>query len=303
MSLRRFRYFVAVAAELHVGRAAENLGIAQPALSQQLRILEGTLGVRLLRRVGRGIALTEAGAAFLIEAQAVIEQSERAIAVARRTARGELGAIDIGYVNTAMLEPDLPDLLFAFRASVPDARIRLEETSVQEQIAALEQHRLDVGIIRAPAGPLPGDLHIRPFTRSRLLAVVPSPLAVRLPRPVRLTDLADEPFIALRDPEGVGLAHHVSTLCVRAGFTPRLDLRVDNATSIVGLVAAGFGVSVVPAALAQIGLASVSFLELDDQDAYTELLIVHRHADLSPLKLRFLQLAVPQLDGRNRRPE
>ena len=202
-----------------------------------------------------------------------------------------------------MLEPDLPDLLFAFRASVPDARIRLEETSVQEQIAALEQHRLDVGIIRAPAGPLPGDLHIRSFTRSRLLAVVPSPLAVRLPRPVRLTDLADEPFIALRDPEGVGLAHHVSTLCVRAGFTPRLDLRVDNATSIVGLVAAGFGVSVVPAALAQIGLASVSFLELDDQDAYTELLIVHRHADLSPLKLRFLQLAVPQLDGRNRRPE
>jgi DNA-binding transcriptional LysR family regulator len=294
MSLRRFRYFVAVAAELHVGRAAEHLGIAQPALSQQLRILEETLGVRLLRRVGRGIALTEAGAAFLPEARAVINQSERAIDVARRTARGELGAINIGYVNTAMLEPDLPGLLFAFRASVPDARIRLEEISVQEQIAALEQHRLDIGIIRAPAGPLPSDLRSRPFTRSRLLAVVPPPLAARLPLPVRLTDLADEPFIALRDPDGIGLAHHVSTLCVRAGFTPRLDLRVDNATSIVGLVAAGFGVSVVPAALAQIGLANVTFLELDDQDAHTELLIVHRPADLSPLKQRFLQLATLQ---------
>jgi DNA-binding transcriptional LysR family regulator len=290
VSLRRFRYFVAAATELHVGRAAEQLGIAQPALSQQLRILEDTLGVRLLRRVGRGIALTDAGVAFLIEAQAVIEQSERAIAVARRTARGELGAINIGYVNTAMLEPDLPDLLFGFRASVPDAQIRLEETSVQEQITALEQYRLDVGIVRAPVGPLPGDLRIRPFTQSRLLAIVPPPLAARLPRPVRLTDLADEPFIALRDPTGIGLAHHIWTLCVRAGFTPRLDLRVDNATSIVGLVAAGFGVSVVPAALAKIGLDSVAFLELDNPDACTELLIVHRQSDMSPLKHRFLQL-------------
>ena len=291
MSLRRFRYFVAVAAELHVGRAAEHLSIAQPALSQQLRILEEELGVRLLRRVGRGIALTEAGAAFLPEAQAALAQSERAIGIARRTARGELGAINIGYVNTAMLEPDLPGLLFAFRASVPGARIGLEEIPVQEQITALEQHRLDVGIIRAPAGPLPNDLRIRHFTRSRLLAVVPQDLAARLPQRVRLTDLADEPFIALRDPDGVGLAHHVSTLCARAGFTLRLDLRVDNATSIVGLVAAGFGVSVVPAALARLRLANVIFLELDDHDAHTELLIVHRSVDLSPLKLRFLQIA------------
>lgn len=291
MSLRRFRYFVAVAAELHVGRAAEYLGIAQPALSQQLRILEETLDVRLLRRVGRGIALTEAGAAFLPEAQAAIAQSERAIDVARRTARGELGAINIGYVNTAMLEPDLPGLLFAFRASVPDARIRLEEIAVQEQIAALEQHRLDIGIVRAPVGHLPSDLRSRPFTQSKLLVVVPPPLAARLSQPTRLIDLADEPFIALRDPDGIGLAHHVSTLCIRAGFTPRLDLRVDNATSIVGLVAAGFGVSVVPAAVAQISRANVLFLELNEPDAHTELLIVHRPADLSPLKLRFLQLA------------
>jgi DNA-binding transcriptional LysR family regulator len=118
-------------------------------------------------------------------------------------------------------------------------------------------------------------------------------------RPVRLTDLADEPFIALRDPDGIGLAHHVSTLCARAGFTPRLDLRVDNATSIVGLVAAGFGVSVVPAALAQIGLSNVAFLEMDDPDAHTELLIVHRPADMSPLKLRFLELASRSSDGRD----
>ena len=291
MSLRRFQYFVTVARELHVGRAAEQLGIAQPALSQQLRVLEDSLGARLLRRVGRGIALTDAGVAFLPEAEAALAQTERAIGVARRTARGELGAINIGYVNTAMLEAELPALLFAFRASVPDARIGLEETAVKDQITALEQHRLDIGIIRAPAGALPADLRIRPFTRSALLVVVPAALAARLKRPVRLADLAEEPFILLRDPDGVGLAHHVSALCIRAGFSPRLDLRVDNATSIVGLVAAGFGVGLVPAALARIGRENVAFLELDEPEAHTELLIVHRPADASPLKMRFLRLA------------
>ena len=125
MTNRRFECFVAAARELHIGRAAERLGIAQPALSQQIRALEQSVGARLLRRAGRGIALTEAGAAILPEAAAALEQEARAVHVARRAARGELGEISIGYVNTAMLGPELPTLLSAFRRSVPDARIDL----------------------------------------------------------------------------------------------------------------------------------------------------------------------------------
>ena len=105
MSLRRYRYFEAVAQELHVGRAAEQLGIAQPALSQQMRVLETEVGVVLLRRVGRGIELTEAGAALLPEVRALLSQNDMALNIARQTARGELGRLAIGYVNTAMLEP------------------------------------------------------------------------------------------------------------------------------------------------------------------------------------------------------
>lgn len=305
MTNRRFECFVTAARELHIGRAAERLGIAQPALSQQIRALEQSVGARLLRRVGRGIALTEAGAAFLPEAVAALEQEARAVHVARRAARGELGEISIGYVNTAMLGAELPTLLSAFRRSVPDARIDLQEISVQDQLPALEQRRLDLAIVREPVGSLPPEYRARHFSRDALLAAVPLSLAGRLPRPLPLAALVEQPFIALRDPHGMGLGHRLWQLCREAGFTPRIELRVNNATSILGLVAAGFGVSLVPAVLRRVGMVGVALLELEGSEAHTDLAIVHRPADTSPLKLRFLAqlpadgaaLPQPQVSG------
>lgn len=302
MTNRRFECFVTAARELHIGRAAERLGIAQPALSQQIRALEQSVGARLLRRVGRGIALTEAGAAFLPETVAALEQEARAVYVARRAARGELGEISIGYVNTAMLGPELPTLLSAFRRSVPDARIDLQEISVQDQLPALEQRRLDLAVVREPVGSLPPEYRARHFSRDALLAAVPLSLAERLPRPLPLAALAEQPFIALRDPHGMGLGHRLWQLCREAGYTPRIELRVNNATSILGLVAAGFGVSLVPAVLRRVGMAGVALLELEGSEAHTDLAIVHRPADTSPLKLRFLAhlppdgASLPQLE-------
>jgi len=292
MSSRRLRYFVAVAQELHVGRAAERLGIAQPALTQQMRVLESELGVRLVRRSGRGIVLTEAGTALFPEALGVVEQEERAIAIARRAARGEVGTLNIGYVSTAMLEPELPGLLFAFRQMVPDAVIHLEETVVQDQLVALEQQRLDIGIVREPTGPLPASLRMLPFMRGRLLAAVPAELARRLREPVRLRDLADCAFVTLRDPHGLGLGHSVWSLCVQAGFSPRVSQRVNNVISVLGLVAAGFGVSLVPAALRRVEMPGMALLELEGEGANTGLAILHRSADRSLLKQRFLDLTM-----------
>ncbi|UPG74025.1 LysR family transcriptional regulator [Roseomonas gilardii subsp. gilardii] len=296
MTNRRFECFVTAARDLHIGRAAERLGIAQPALSQQIRALEQSVGARLLRRVGRGIALTEAGAAFLPEAVAALEQEARAVHVARRAARGELGEISIGYVNTAMLGPELPTLLSAFRRSVPDARIDLQEISVQDQLPALEQRRLDLAVVREPVGSLPPDYRARHFSRDALLAAVPLSLAERLPHPLPLAELAEQTFVALRDPHGMGLGHRLWQLCREAGFTPRIELRVNNATSILGLVAAGFGVSLVPAVLRRVGMAGVALLELKEAEAHTDLAIVHRPADTSPLKLRFLAQLPPDGD-------
>ncbi|UFN48546.1 LysR substrate-binding domain-containing protein [Roseomonas sp. OT10] len=289
MAAPRFRYFVAAARELHIGRAAEALGIAQPALTQQIQALERETGVRLFRRAGRGIALTDAGAAFLPEAVAALEQEERAVRIARRAARGELGVLNIGYVSTAMLEPALPSLLHLCRRLVPEAQLHLEEALVEAQIAALEQRRLDVAVLRDATAALPPELRPIPLTRSALLAAVPLSLAARLPRPVPLAELAEEGFIALRDPHGIGLAHRVWTLCTQAGFAPRIGLRVDSVTSVIGLVAAGLGVSLVPAGLARLDMPGVELLPLAEE-AWSELALVHRPADASPLKLRLLGL-------------
>lgn len=291
VNLRRLHYFVTVAHTLHVARAADRLGIAQPALSQQLHVLEAELGVALLRRVGRGIGLTEAGAAFLPEAQAVLAQSARAASIAKRTARGELGRLSIGYVSTTLLEPALPAALAALRAAVPEAEIRLEEGSVQGQIEALTGHRIDLAVVRAPVGTLPAGLRARRFARSRLLAVVPAPLAPALPAPLPLAALAGECFVLMRDPPGIGLAGQVRALCAAAGFAPARELHVDSVTSIVGLVAAGFGVSLVPEALTRLRPEGAGFLPLDGPAAESELLILHDPGDAAALKQRFLRLA------------
>lgn len=295
MSSRRFPYFVAAARALHFGRAAEELGVAQPALSQQIKALEKSLSVRLFRRVRRGIELTEAGAALLPEAEATLAQEAHAISIAQRTARGELGIIRLGYVNTAMLGPELPVLLASFRKAVPKARVELAEMAIEALLASLHQDRLDVAFVRGPPGSLPTGLRARTFSRSELMAVMPAELARVLPRPIPLRDLHDCPFLTLRDPHGVGLGHHVQTLCAAAGFTPRIEMRVDNATSIVGLVAAGFGVGLVPAELARIAMRGVAFIELADAGAQTEVLMVDRPSDRSPLKLRLVDTAQQSL--------
>lgn len=288
MNLLRLRAFTAVAELRHVGQAAERLGLAQPALSQQLRMLEREVGTALVRRAGRGIGLTEAGAAFLPEAMAVLAQADRAITVARRTARGEVGTIRIGYVATAMLQPHLPRLLHAFRAEVPEAEVLLDDMPVQELLLALERSTIDVAVVREPVGTLPGDLQAAPFGQERLLATMPTALATTLPPAISLRSMAPHPFILVRDPHGMGLAHQVHVICEGAGFSPRVSLRVSNPFAVAGLVAAGFGVGIIPASLAHFGMPGVTFLPLTDEGAETTLSVIHRPSVSGPLVWRLL---------------
>ena len=291
MSSRRLGYFVAVAEELHVGRAAEVLGMSQPALTQQLRVLEAEIGVPLVRRAGRGIALTEAGSALLPEARAALEQEAHAFAVARRVGRGEASSLSIGYVSTAMLEPALPELLFRFRAEVPEVELHLEEAVVADQLLGLQKQRLDLAIVREPAGPLPPGIGSRPFEAGRLLAAVPSAVAARFGTSISPADLAEFPFIVLSDPDGLGLGHSVWSLCRRAGFTPRISARVADVIGAMGLVAAGFGVSLVPASLRRVNIHGVELLEVTGPGAETGLAILYSAAGTSAALRRFLQLA------------
>src|SRR5436309_2953073 len=156
MELRHLRYFIAVAEEGHVTRAAARLGIQQPPLSQQIRALEAELQVQLLRRKPRGVELTQAGEALFAEARAILRQVDHAVTAARRTARGEAGRIGLGFTSSASFHPFVPQAIRGYRETHPGVALSLEESGTGELVAALLEERLDAAFVRSPIGPAEG---------------------------------------------------------------------------------------------------------------------------------------------------
>src|SRR5579863_3831835 len=156
MELRHLRYFVAVAEEGHITRAAARLGIQQPPLSQQIHALEAELQVQLFRRKPRGVELTQAGEALYAEAQAILRQIESAVAATRRTARGEAGRIGLGFTSSASFHPFVPQAIRAYRAAHPLVALSLEESGTGELVDSLLAERLDAAFVRSPIGPAEG---------------------------------------------------------------------------------------------------------------------------------------------------
>ncbi|MEV4754173.1 LysR family transcriptional regulator [Micromonospora sp. NPDC049559] len=262
MELRHLRYFVAVAEELHFGRAARRLHIAQPALSQQIQRLERELGARLLVRNRRQVQLSPAGAAFLPEARAALAQADRAASVARRTAAGELGRLALGFVGSVTDEL-LPRLLPEFRIRYPELRLELREMTSAEQVAALERGELDLGLLRPPARGL----------RTRL--VHREPLVVALPAGHRLAgadgpgadeldgaELRGEPFVLFPRHKGPGLYDMIIDYCQRSGVTPTVVQEAVQMQTITALVAAGTGVALVPSSQRAVPRAGLVFRPL-----------------------------------------
>ncbi len=246
MELRHLRYFVAVADELHFGRAALRLRIAQPPLSRQIRDLERELGAELFSRVKGRVALTHAGAAFLGEARRTLAQAERAGEVARRAARGEVGRLTVGFVEAATYSGVLADVLGVFRARRPDVGLELSELSSRQQAEALREGRIDVGV-----------LHTVPLDAAEWLGVervLDDPAVVALPREHRLArrarvplaELAGEPLLMLRRPSGRGLHDRMVAACEAAGFAPSVVQEAGQLQTLVGLVGAGVGATFVP---------------------------------------------------------
>src|SRR5580692_2405469 len=178
MELRHLRYFIAVAEEGHITRAAERLGMQQPPLSQQIRALETELGVQLLRRKPRGVELTEAGRALLDDARAILAHIDHAFATTRRTARGEQGRITVGFTSSAPFHPFVPRVIRAFRESFPLIALTLEESGTTELIDDLRHERVDAAFIRTPVTD-PLGLTVNPLLEEAMLVALPSthPLA------------------------------------------------------------------------------------------------------------------------------
>ena len=276
MDFRHFRYFVTAAEELHVGRAAERLGMAQPALSQHIRGLEARLGVQLFLRANRRITLTEAGAAFLFEARAALEHADRARHAAQRAARGETGNVVIGYVSSALAEQRFVAALAAFRASHPDVIVEMLLRLASAQIDAVQSQVVDVSVTRGPLPPIPDDCESFVLARQPLVAVLPESHRLSAAPSIALADLAEDTLLQPDDPPGLSMGHTLRHLLAAAHFTPRRTMVVNEMSSTIGLVAAGLGVAILPDSARVLRLPGVAFSALRDVQAVSELVVVHR---------------------------
>jgi DNA-binding transcriptional LysR family regulator len=291
MELRLLRSFVAVAEERHFSRAAARLHIAQPPLSRQIQHLEAELGVQLLHRTRRQVALTEAGRQFLASSRSILAQVEAAVSQARRVARGEEGRIAIGMVSSVAFGDALPRLLRRFRASHPAVSITLQEMSAGEQLEALQAGRIQVGFMRSPAPE--ARMVVTPFYREPLVAVLPAghPLAGR--RSLPLKALARDAFISVPRNRALGGADLVLEACLQAGFTPEVFQEALELQSVIGYVAAGFGVSLLPRTARKLVHAGVAFVTLASPRMTLEISAVHLNHSDSPVLGAFLAALRP----------
>lgn len=294
MELRHLRYFVAVAEDLHFGRAARRLGMTQPPLSQQIQALEAEIGVDLFRRSRRHVDLTAAGHAFLREARAILAHAERAAETARRVARGVAGQIRVGFVGSATYDDFVPSILRSFRESHPGVELVLTEMTTAQQVDELRRRTLDVGFVRPPAGG--GAIVAEPIRRERLYAALPSNHRLAALPVIALSDLSDSPFVMLPQRLSLGLNDQIVSLCREAGFEPLVVQEAAEMHTIVSLVAAGIGVSVVPDSARNLRAKTVAYVPFGNPEASTEMAVTYRRDDDSPVVHAFIDIVHRQRD-------
>lgn len=292
MELRQFRYFVAVAEELHFSRAALRLHIGQPPLSLQIQSIERELGVILFKRDRRKVELTEAGRLFLIEARSALAQAQRAVDTAKRFARGETGTLRISFTTSAPLFPRFARAIRSFREANPEVYLELKIRTSKAILEALELEHLDVGFVRpATRTALPRGIAAMPLFKDRLMLVLPSSHPLTLYEgPINLATLAEEDFLLRPARADGGFYEQVFGLCAEAGFTPRVVQEIQDTATAFGLVAAGLGVTIAPESLQAIRVPDIVWRDIDLQEAAeSEVLLVHKNSTSSVLRDHFIE--------------
>lgn len=286
VELRHLRYFIAVAEECHFRRAAERLHMAQPPLSQQIRQLEGELGTRLFARTTRKVNLTPAGVKFLERARQILADVDTAALDARRAERGEVGRLAVGFTGSATYEV-LPAIAIAFRKQLPDVELELHgEMFTPTQVEAILSGTLDVGLLRPPVDC--AELAVEVIRREPLVLVLSSEHRLAGCEAVRLGELRDEPFVAYASQLRPVAHAAVERACNRAGFTPSIIQETGETTTLVSLVAAGVGVSLVPASVQHLHVAGAVYRPLKGTTEEVALAVTSRMNDPNPIVQRFL---------------
>jgi DNA-binding transcriptional LysR family regulator len=288
VELRHLRYFVAVAEELHFHRAAERLHMSQPPLSQQIRALESELGVELLWRNRRRVELTEAGASFLGEARAILASVQHAGEIARRVARGEVGKLSVGFVGSAMYAT-LPEILRAFRTEHPEVELQLRPFPTAPQLEALRDGRVDVGFLRPPVQR--AGLEIETIQRETIVVALPQAHALAGAESVAITQLRNETFVLLARTESPGVYDSLALTLSELAGNPRAVQEADDMQTLIGLVAAGIGVALVPVSVSLLVRPGVVYTKLSGRAPTVELALAWRSGHVSPVAQAFLAVA------------
>jgi DNA-binding transcriptional LysR family regulator len=275
MELRQIRSFLSIAETLHFGRTADLIHLSQPALSLQIRALEEEVGVKLLERDRRKTTLTAAGAAFRDDATAALLRIEQAVRSARMAAAGKLGLLRIGFISTAGNEM-VPDIVRGFRESNPKVEFSLRNILTTEQIQMLDAGSIDVGFLRLPIGEHP-ELEVVAIHREPFVVVLPRSHKLAKRRKVRLRELSGEDFVMYERAYAPGFHDLLFGMLRNAGVVPNITQTAGQMPTLISLVDAGMGVSILPASTVTHSAASVVACEIADLVPMSEIgIAIHR---------------------------
>ena len=294
VDLRQLRYFQAVAEELHFGRAAARLAIAQPALSRQIQQLEQELGTPLLRRTQRRVELLPAGALLLERSRQIQQDLARALADTRRTGAGDLGTLALGFIHSSTYGL-LPAIIGRFRRLYPGIQLELHELPITAQHAALVRGTIDLGLLRVQAAP--AGLEVVPVMPDPFVLAVPAqhPLAARTR--VRLKAIAGEPFVMFSK-DGAALFHErIQAMFEQAGVLPDIAQHATQIHTVIGLVGAGLGVAIVPASGRNLHPRNVRFVEIADKAEPVHVALAWRRGHETPVIRSFRKVTQEVVAG------
>lgn len=291
MDIRQLRYFSVLCEELHFRRAAERLNITQAPLSLAIQSLERDLGAQLFHRTQRRVSLTAVGDAFRIHANAILAQIERAVDDVQEMVSGEAGQLRIGFTAASALLFFFPQIVRKFRTRFPRVKLTLHELTSQEQIAALADRTIDIGLLRTHSFPSRSDISFTHLVEDPLVVAMHADHGLNHIEPLTIEALGDTPLIFYPKKSGVGIYDQVVQLFAQRGLTPNIVQEAQESSTIISLAASGLGVAIVPAELQCIKVPNISFKPLADDGAVTHLLLGCRAGEESALVANFRRLA------------
>ncbi|CNC18830.1 LysR family transcriptional regulator [Yersinia intermedia] len=289
MELRYLRYFAAVASARHFTRAAEKLGISQPPLSQQIQKLEREIGTPLLRRLARGVELTDAGKAFYVDACHILTLTDEAIARAKSIARGETGKLRVGFASSTAFQPLVLRLLHAYRDKYPEVVLSPSEETMPVLMNDLHNDRIDVAFIRQPCD-ASNEFTCKVLVEEDMLLVLPHNHQLHRCPQINLQAIQHEKLITFPREVAPGLFDTIISACYRAGFKPELGQQSPQLVSAIGMVSAGFGFTIVPRSLTTIQANNVTYHEIDDSLLKTKITLAWRRHERSAAVLNMVSI-------------